>query len=86
MEDIARYTKRAIVMADGEIALDGKVRDVFAQTEKLEALGLSLPQVSVLGRRLEAAFPGFNGNFLTVEEAKDEILRYLKNEPGVKAT
>ena len=86
MEDIARYTKRAIVMADGEIALDGKVRDVFARTEKLEALGLSLPQVSVLGRRLEAAFPGFNGKFLTVEEAKDEILRYLKNEPGVKAT
>lgn len=84
MEDIARYADRAIVMNDGEIALDGRVRDVFAQTEKLKALGLSLPQVTDLGRRLEAVFPDFRGSLLTVREARDEILRYLQNAPGVK--
>ena len=78
MEDVARLTKRVIVINRGNIEMDGDVRDVFMQAERLEAIGLSVPQISFLMKKLKKTFPDINENIYTIKEAKDEILRYMR--------
>lgn len=78
MEDIARLVSRVIVMNKGNIVLDGPTSDIFKKTEELEKIGLSAPQITYLMKRMNAVFPGINGDLFTVEQAKKEIVRYLK--------
>jgi energy-coupling factor transport system ATP-binding protein len=52
MEDVARYAGRIAVMAGGKIALCGTPAEVFAQPERLEAIGLGAPVVSVIMKAL----------------------------------
>lgn len=78
MEDIARLVSRVIVMSNGSIEMDGHIRDIFKQTERLEKIGLSSPQISYLMKKIKMRIPGINDEMFTVEEAKMEILRYLE--------
>jgi energy-coupling factor transport system ATP-binding protein len=80
MEDIARLVNRVIVMNKGRIELDGTVADVFADTQRLEAIGLSAPQVAYLMKGLKGLLPGLDDRVFTVAAAKDEILRHLKGK------
>lgn len=77
MEDIARITNRVIVMNNGSIEMDGRTADIFRNTQKLEEIGLSAPQITYLMKRLQKAIPQINSDIFTVEEAKKEILKYL---------
>lgn len=43
MEDVAEYADRVVVMEHGKISMDGTVWEVFAQTQDLERIGLSVP-------------------------------------------
>ena len=78
MEDIAKLTKRVIVMNKGQIEIDGQVEEVFKNAEKLESIGLSVPQVAYLMKKLKTIIPGLNENVFTVDDAKKEIIKYLK--------
>jgi len=78
MEDIARLVDRVIVMNDGRIEMDGKISDVFADIDRLEAIGLSAPQVAYLMRSLKAVFPKIDDRVYTVQAARDELLKHLK--------
>lgn len=40
---VAEYASRCIVMKDGEIILDGKVREIFKEKEKLKETSLKVP-------------------------------------------
>jgi len=42
---VAEYAARCVVMQDGRIVADGPARAIFAQPERLEPLGLRLPQI-----------------------------------------
>jgi len=77
MEDVARTAGRVIVMNKGTIEMDGKPSEIFANTQRLEEIGLSAPQITYLMKKLKTYIPGINGNIFTVEEAKKEILKYL---------
>jgi len=79
MEDIARFVKRVIVMNRGTIEMDGTLEHVFKQTERLEQIGLSVPQITYLMRKLKNYVPEIDDNVFTVEEAKKEILNFLYN-------
>lgn len=46
MEDVAKLVDRIVVLAKGKIAVTGTPKEVFAQTEKLESIGLAAPQIS----------------------------------------
>lgn len=57
----ARYAHRAVVMRDGEIFMDGKIRDVFARDRELIDAFLIPPQIVRFGNMIGATT-------LTVEE------------------
>ena len=78
MEDVAKLVDRIIVMNRGRVALTGTPREVFMQPEKLEEMGLSVPQVTYLARRLRLKGFDIREDVITVEEAKNELLRCLK--------
>ena len=79
MEDIARLVDRVIVMNKGGIELDGSATEIFKEVDRLENIGLSAPQITYLMRKLNGAIPDINNNIFTIDEAKKEIIKYLKS-------
>ena len=78
MEDVAKYVDRLIVMDHGSVQFDGTPGEVFAHYKELESMGLAAPQVTYVMQALRQK--GISvGDATTVEEARDEILRFIKN-------
>ncbi len=80
MEDVARYANRVVVMDQGQIAMDGSPREIFSQVEQLQSLGLGVPMVGVLMAKLKSLGYNLRGDILTVEEAGNEILMWLRGK------
>ena len=80
MEDVARIAERIIVMNRGEIALEGKPAKVFKEVEKLEEIGLAVPQVTYLVRALREKGFDIEKDIYTIDQAKEELLKVLKKE------
>ncbi len=78
MEEAA-LADRVVVMDAGRVVLDGTPREVFAQGERLTALGLDVPQPTALCTALHAAGVDVPANLLTPEECAEAILTLLKN-------
>jgi len=75
MDDMAEHAKRLIVMHKGKVAMDGPTREVFSHKEELESMGLAVPEVTkVMYGLRQKGFP-VREDVLTIEEARDEILR-----------
>ncbi|ADH61589.1 ABC transporter related protein [Thermoanaerobacter mathranii subsp. mathranii str. A3] len=81
MEDIARFADKIIVMNKGRIEVIGTPREVFREAEKLEKIGLGVPQITSLARELQKKGIAIPEDILTIEEAKEYIIRYLR---GIK--
>lgn len=79
MEDIARLVDRLIVMYKGKNILTGEPREVFKNIETLENIGLGVPQVTYLSRELKKRGFDIREDVITVEEAMDEILKYIRS-------
>ena len=77
MEDIAKLVDRIIVMHRGTIALTGEPREVFKHVELLEEIGLGVPQITYLMKRLRAEGKPIKEDILTIEEAREEILQWM---------
>ena len=58
MEDVAKTAERVIVMPEGRIETEGSVAEVFTQAERLQRIGLNVPQITLLTDKLRNA--GFN--------------------------
>jgi energy-coupling factor transport system ATP-binding protein len=80
MDDVARLTKRLIVMHRSEIVFDNETRQVFSHYENLQKMGLDIPTVTKLMLRLREKGWPVRLDILTVEEAKEEILKALREE------
>lgn len=78
MEDVANYVDRIIVMDGGKPAFDGTPKEVFAHYKELEKIGLAAPQVTYVMNDLKAAGFDVKTDATTVDEAKEEILCYVK--------
>ena len=79
MEDVAKIAEKVIVMDKGKVALKGKPEEVFKEVEKLEEIGLAVPQVTYLMKALKERGFNVSDNAYTIEQAKNEILRVLKS-------
>jgi len=82
MEEAAR-AERVIVMDDGSIVLDAPPREIFSQIEKMQSLGLGVPQITELSHLLGRK------HVITVEEFLDnfdpsEIKHYIYEETHTK--
>lgn len=80
MEDIARLVDRIIVMHRGAVALTGEPRDVFKDVELLENIGLAVPQITYLMKKLKELGKPVRDDVLTIEEAKHEIQNWLRSK------
>ncbi|ADL68033.1 ABC transporter related [Thermoanaerobacterium thermosaccharolyticum DSM 571] len=78
MEDIAKLVNKIIVMHEGKVSLIGTPREVFKNVEKLEQMGLGVPQITYLMRDLRKNGIELPDDILTVDEAKRCILEYLR--------
>jgi len=73
MRLVAEYAKRAIIMCDGRILIDGSVREVFNNFEVLSKAQLKPSQIMLLAARMS----DYGINALTVEEFFEEIKKSL---------
>ena len=71
--DEAVEADRILVMDEGEIVLEGKPKEVFSQVEKLRAIGLDVPQVTLLSFELNQMGYAVNTENLTVDELVDNL-------------
>jgi energy-coupling factor transport system ATP-binding protein len=77
MEEVAKLADRLIVMYKGKNIMSGTPREIFMEAEKLEKIGLGVPQVTYLFKELKRrGFTTMDG-IITVEEAREELLRLL---------
>lgn len=79
MEDVAKYAKRAIVMNEGKVVLDGTPRCIFQYQEELQKIGLSASESSRLMHELAAKGADIETDAITVEESVDVIAKWLRS-------
>jgi energy-coupling factor transport system ATP-binding protein len=66
MRVVAQYAERTIVLANGEVILDGPTREVFSKPDILKTTFLAPPQITCLAQDLQSL--GFSRDILSVEE------------------
>jgi energy-coupling factor transport system ATP-binding protein len=80
MEDVGTVCDKVMVMNRSRLEMFDTAQRVFSQGERLQKLGLRIPQItSVIDELIDAGFPLKRGT-LTVEQAVEDITEYLKRE------
>ncbi len=74
MEEII-HADKVFVMENGGIAMEGTPREIFSQVEKLKALRLDVPQVTLLAYELQKKGIAIPDGILTIEELADVLCR-----------
>lgn len=80
MDDVANYAQRILVMNKGRLEFDLPPKELFRHHEELEAMGLSIPQVTRVMQSLRAAGLPVAIDATTINEATEEICRVLKGK------
>jgi energy-coupling factor transport system ATP-binding protein len=83
MEDMAKIAERLIVMNKGTIVLDGTPKEVFRHIDLLEEIGLAVPQISYLIRSLVDHGFNIDSSIITVEEAKESLIKIINKKSQV---
>lgn len=78
MEDVANIAEHIIVMNHGEVALEGTPANVFKEVDELEKIGLAVPQVTYLVKKLREKGFDISDNIFTIEDAKKALLDIFK--------
>jgi len=82
MDDIARLADRIIVMDKGKVALIGTPLQIFSEHERLENMGLGIPQITKIITLLRKKGLELPQDVYTVAKAKDLILKCAYNRIG----
>lgn len=80
MEDIARVADKAIVMNKGEVFMYDAVENVFSQGEKLQKIGLNIPQVTKIFIELKQRGIDVPQNVFTLDKAEQILFKLFKKE------
>lgn len=82
MEDVAKYANKVIVMNEGKVEMIGSPGKVFEDEDRLRKIGLGVPQIATLFKKLSVTYPQYNidREIFTVEEATRFLLRLLGGE------
>jgi energy-coupling factor transport system ATP-binding protein len=73
MDEAAALAERLIVLDRGRVVMDGPTREIFQRGDELAALGLGVPLVTDLVRRLRARGLPVREDVLTPDEARAAI-------------
>lgn len=82
MEDIGRTADRVLVMNRGKAEFLGPTRRIFAEGQELSEMGLRLPQITSILRRLSGMGMPVGDTVLSVDEAFFQLLPLLKRGGG----
>lgn len=74
MSEVVRHADKVVVMDRGSVVLQGSVNEVFSQVDKLNELGLNVPQSIELSMKLKDA-----GYVSEVSLIPDDVIEKLKN-------
>ena len=81
MDDMAKLAKTIIVMNHGKIEFMGTPREVFnSNAIRLKEIGLDIPQTIELAIKLRERGFDIRQDILTIDEAKEEILRVMRGK------
>lgn len=80
MEDVANIADKVIVMNNGSVELQGPIDTVFKEVEKLESIGLAVPQVTYLMLKLKSLGFDVSDGIYTIKQAKEEIIKLLNKD------
>ncbi len=78
MADVASLADKIFVMDRGKLIMTGTPREVFARRAELREIGLEVPPVSELMYDIKDSGADVSTDVLTIDDAKRELLRYLK--------
>lgn len=77
MDDVARLCSRVIVLEEGRVAMDGTCAEVFAEVDKLNSMGLRLPQAALLRDRLNKHGFQLDKGIYTIDAIADALIKTL---------
>lgn len=80
MEDVANYVDRIMVMNDGVLMFDDTPKNIFMHYAQLEEIGLAAPQVTYIMNDLKKAGFDVDTTAITIDEAKNSVLKALKKQ------
>jgi energy-coupling factor transport system ATP-binding protein len=75
--DASLLCDRVVVLSEGRVAMDGPLREVLRDADRLAALDITLPEPTVGARELRKLFPDLPADVLTEEELESELLKRL---------
>ncbi len=73
MEDVAKTAEHVIVMNEGHVEMQGSVAEIFTKAERLQEIGLNVPQITLLADKLKKAGYNLPEHIYTVKYAADAI-------------
>lgn len=80
MADIARLSDKILVIDSGRLVTLGTPKEVFSHRDELSRIGLDLPPITQMTEALRERGMDIKETILSVEEAAEEIAKYLKTE------
>lgn len=80
MDDVAQVADRVAVLNHGAVVLDGPIRPVFSQVERLRGLGLDVPVTTGLASRLADRGWPVPRDIFTAHEIADAITGALSGQ------
>ena len=81
METAAKYADRVLVMNDGKLFFEGKVRELFSKSQELSQIGLSVPPITRIFHKLIEEGYNLPEDIYTADDAAEYILS-LKGKGG----
>ena len=84
MEDMAVYCDELVVMNKAAVFMSGETKYIFSQADKLVEVGLDVPQITHLFRRLKQKGINLPENIFTIDEARKAILSYFESKGGIE--
>lgn len=76
--DEAVQADRVVVMDDAKIIMDGKPKEVFKQVDRLEEIGLDVPQPTKLAQLLRQEGYNLPDDILDVDECIEKLSAFLE--------
>jgi energy-coupling factor transport system ATP-binding protein len=83
MEDIAKLVEKVIVLYKGKVHMQGSPKEIYRNAEELVRIGLGVPQIVEVVMELRKNGFNIKDDIITVEEAKNEIIKELRRRSDV---
>jgi energy-coupling factor transport system ATP-binding protein len=78
LSDASLLCDRVVVLSEGRVAMDGHLREVLREADRLAALDITLPEPTVGAQELRELFPELPPDVLTEGELEAELLKRLE--------